>query len=129
MYDCMSCMWCRIKNQLTAADVVNHMTCDGLRDVIKKYGEERHAKLIAHAIVDSRYAFGPITTTAQLANIVAMACNGLELTLIKIWLLLGFVKLILFWCYCLLTEWACIWCHMKLDFATVTVSHEMLEYW
>ena len=67
-----------MKDQLTAADVVNHMSADGLRDVIKKYGEERHAKLIAHAIVDSRYAFGPITTTAQLASIIATACDGLE---------------------------------------------------
>jgi len=71
-------VWCRIKNQLTAGDVVNHMSFEGLRDVIKKYGEERHAKLIAHAIVDSRYAFGPITTTRQLADIVTVACNGLE---------------------------------------------------
>ena len=70
----------RVKDQLTVADVVNHMSVDGLREVIKKYGEERHAKLIAHAIVDSRYAFGPITTTTQLASIVATACAGLEQT-------------------------------------------------
>lgn len=68
----------RVKDQLTAADVVNYMSVDGLRQVIKKYGEERHAKIIAHAIVDSRYAFGPITTTTQLANIVTTACSGLE---------------------------------------------------
>jgi len=74
---CM-CVWSRVKDQLTAADVVNHMSVDGLRQVIKKYGEERHATLIARAIVDSRYAFGPITTTTQLASIVAMACDGLE---------------------------------------------------
>jgi len=65
-----------VKDQLTAADVINYMSVDGLCKVIKKYGEERHAKLIAHAIVDSRYAFGPITTTAQLASIVTAACNG-----------------------------------------------------
>ena len=68
----------RVKNQLTAADVVNHMSAEGLREVIKKYGEERHAKLIAHTIVDSRYAFGPITTTTQLASVVTTACSGLE---------------------------------------------------
>jgi len=79
VYVCTSCcVQCRIKNQLTAADVVNHMSFEGLRDVLKKYGEERHAKLIAREIVDSRYGYGPITTTAQLANIVTMACNGLE---------------------------------------------------
>jgi len=69
-------LWYSVKDQLTAADVVNHMSVEGLREVIKKYGEERHAKLIAHAIVDSRYAFGPITTTTQLANIVSQACDG-----------------------------------------------------
>ena len=67
-----------VKDQLTAADIVNHMSVDGLQEVLKKYGEERHAKLIAHAIVDSRYAFGPITTTTQLANIVSTACDGLH---------------------------------------------------
>jgi len=67
-----------VKDQLTAGDVVNHMSADALRQIIKKYGEEKHAKLIAHAIVDSRYAFGPITTTTQLANIVASAYHGYE---------------------------------------------------
>jgi len=78
-HDVIVCLCCSVKDQLTAADVVNHLSVDGLRDVIKKYGEERHAKLIAHAIVDSRYAFGPIKTTSQLANIVATACGGLKL--------------------------------------------------
>jgi len=72
----VTCDVYRVKEQLTAADVVNHMSVDGLREVLRKYGEERHSKLIAHAIVDSRYAFGRITTTTQLANIVTAACDG-----------------------------------------------------
>jgi len=56
------------------------MSYDGLRNILKKYGEERHAKLIARAVIDSRYAFGPITTTTQLADIVTVACDGLEHT-------------------------------------------------
>jgi 16S rRNA (cytosine1402-N4)-methyltransferase len=40
--------------------------------IIREYGEERFAKRIAHAIVTAR-AESPITTTAQLASIVASA--------------------------------------------------------
>jgi len=75
---CDAFVWYRVKDQLTAADVVNHMSLKGLCQVIKKYGEERYAKQIAHAIVDSRYAFGPITTTTQLAKIITTACEGSE---------------------------------------------------
>jgi len=85
------------------------MTFEGLRDVIKKYGEERHAKLIAHAIVDNRYAFGPITTTTQLANIVTLACNGLELSL-NVWFHVGFINLLIV-AVGLLTGWLCKQCH------------------
>lgn len=40
--------------------------------IIREYGEERFAKRIAHAVVTAR-AEAPITTTSQLANIVASA--------------------------------------------------------
>lgn len=53
----------------TAADVVNGLDEAELADVIHRYGEERHARRIARAIVAARRT-GPITRTLQLAEIV-----------------------------------------------------------
>ena len=53
----------------TAADVVNTWPVDELADALYEYGEERHSRRIARAIVDAR----PVTTTAQLAEVVARA--------------------------------------------------------
>lgn len=64
------------QGQMSAADVVNYLSEDGLCQVIKKYGEEKRARLIARAIVDSRNTYGKITTTAQLAGIVADVYKG-----------------------------------------------------
>lgn len=64
------------RGQMSAADVVNYLSEDGLCQVIKKYGEEKRARLIARAIVDSRNTYGKITTTAQLAGIVADVYKG-----------------------------------------------------
>ena len=54
------------KQALTAADVVNDYDEDALASVIARYGEERFAQRIAHAIVAAR----PLTTTRELAEIV-----------------------------------------------------------
>jgi 16S rRNA (cytosine1402-N4)-methyltransferase len=56
----------------TAADLVNTLPADALADILYEYGEERHSRRIAHAIVDAR----PVTTTTQLAEIVADAYRG-----------------------------------------------------
>ena len=53
----------------TAADVVNTWPVDELADALYEFGEERHSRRIARAIVDAR----PVTTTAQLAEVVARA--------------------------------------------------------
>ncbi|HSJ44941.1 MAG TPA: 16S rRNA (cytosine(1402)-N(4))-methyltransferase RsmH [Euzebyales bacterium] len=53
----------------TAADVVNTATVDELRDMLRTYGEERHAGRIARAIVTAR----PLHTTGELAEVVASA--------------------------------------------------------
>ncbi|KAL3842080.1 hypothetical protein ACJMK2_020145 [Sinanodonta woodiana] len=66
----------RYPNQPTAADVVNHLDEMDLYKIIKRYGEERMARKISHAIVESRYAFGKITSTHQLANIVSSVFLG-----------------------------------------------------
>ncbi|ELT90489.1 hypothetical protein CAPTEDRAFT_90607 [Capitella teleta] len=63
----------RFPDQPSAADVVNYVDEKSLIRILKKYGEEKQAQLVAHAIIDSRYAFGRITSTAQLADIVATA--------------------------------------------------------
>ncbi len=54
---------------LTAADVVNTYGIGELIDVLQSYGDERHAKRIARAIVDSR----PVAGTVQLADVIAEA--------------------------------------------------------
>lgn len=57
---------------LTAEKVVNTYPEAELADLIKKYGEEPKARQIASLIVNNR----PITTTKELANIVAKAWPG-----------------------------------------------------
>ncbi len=53
----------------SAADLVNTLSEGELADIIRRYGEERRAGAVARAIVAAR-AQGPITRTAQLADIV-----------------------------------------------------------
>lgn len=52
-----------------ASDLVNHLSPMGIVDVLRTYGEERYAGVIANAIVDAR----PIADAAQLADVVAKA--------------------------------------------------------
>jgi 16S rRNA (cytosine1402-N4)-methyltransferase len=56
----------------TAADVVNAMPEGELADMIFRFGEERHSRRIARAIVEARRR-GPIATTGQLAATVRRA--------------------------------------------------------
>lgn len=51
----------------TAADLVNTLSETALADLLWEYGEERHSRRIARAIVAAR----PIETTGQLAELVA----------------------------------------------------------
>lgn len=51
----------------TAADIVNSYSVGELIDVLRSYGDERHAARIANAIVDQR----PIESTTALAAVVA----------------------------------------------------------
>jgi 16S rRNA (cytosine1402-N4)-methyltransferase len=52
---------------LSAADLVNELPEAELADILWRYGEERHSRRIARAIVAAR----PLSTTAQLADLVA----------------------------------------------------------
>lgn len=54
----------------SAADLVNGASEEALADILFQYGEERASRRIARAIVTAR-AEAPITTTLQLAEIVA----------------------------------------------------------
>ncbi|XP_063800491.1 12S rRNA N4-methylcytidine (m4C) methyltransferase isoform X2 [Pseudophryne corroboree] len=60
----------RYPDMPTAADVVNALDQQALASILKTYGEEKHAKKIASAIVQARSIY-PITRTQQLASIVA----------------------------------------------------------
>uniref|UniRef100_A0A803Y4C5 Methyltransferase 15, mitochondrial 12S rRNA N4-cytidine n=1 Tax=Meleagris gallopavo TaxID=9103 RepID=A0A803Y4C5_MELGA len=60
----------RYPDMPTAADVVNALDQQALASILRTYGEEKHAKKIASAIVQARSIY-PITRTQQLASIVA----------------------------------------------------------
>ena len=57
---------------LTAADIVNTWQAEDIADVLFRYGEERHSRRIARAIVAAR----PLSTTRQLAEVIAAAQRG-----------------------------------------------------
>jgi len=56
----------------TAADLVSSLSRDELADLLRLYGEERHAGRVARAIVQAREQ-SPIRTTRELRRIVASA--------------------------------------------------------
>lgn len=62
----------RYPDMPTAADVVNALDQQALASILRTYGEEKHAKKIASAIVQARSVY-TITRTQQLASIVAGA--------------------------------------------------------
>jgi len=57
---------------LTAGEIVNRWGVEELADLIYRYGEERHARRVARAIVAAR----PLETTRELARVVAGAVGG-----------------------------------------------------
>jgi 16S rRNA (cytosine1402-N4)-methyltransferase len=56
----------------TAADLIARVDEDELAQVIRDYGEERHATRVARAIVEAQ-RLGPVDTTGKLAALVARA--------------------------------------------------------
>jgi len=59
----------------TAADVIAKASESELADIIYIFGEERHSRAVARAIVASRKE-APITTTRSLADLVARVVRG-----------------------------------------------------
>lgn len=62
---------------ISASEWLARASAEEIADVLWKYGEERHSRRIARRIVDTRDD-SPITTTAQLASLVAAAVPGRE---------------------------------------------------
>jgi 16S rRNA (cytosine1402-N4)-methyltransferase len=60
--------------ELTAEQVVNHMSERELADVIYEFGEERRSRRIARAICRAR----PIRTTAHLAQVISVAARPMN---------------------------------------------------
>ena len=62
---------------MSAAEWLAQVSERDLARVLRDYGEERHAKRIARALVHARAA-APITTTGRLAELIAAAVPGRE---------------------------------------------------
>lgn len=56
----------------TAADLINNLTAEELADIFWRYGEVRHSRRLARAIVAER----PFTTTTELAKLVERHSRG-----------------------------------------------------
>lgn len=69
-------LFSRDPEQITAANVVAHLDEDSLYKVLKYYGEESNARILARALVESRYLFHRLDTTQELANLVASLVEG-----------------------------------------------------
>lgn len=65
----------RIPDQPTAADVLAKIDEEDLARILKIYGEEKCAKKIARAIIDTRYSLRKIETTKELADVVNSCFN------------------------------------------------------
>jgi 16S rRNA (cytosine1402-N4)-methyltransferase len=60
----------------TAADLLQQLPESEIARIIFEYGEERHSRRIARRIVERREQGRPITTTAELADLVRLAIGG-----------------------------------------------------
>ncbi|MBQ2698091.1 MAG: 16S rRNA (cytosine(1402)-N(4))-methyltransferase RsmH [Clostridia bacterium] len=62
-------------SSLTAEELVNTRSAEELADILFRFGEERHARRLAAAIVRRREQ-APIRTTTELAELIASAMPG-----------------------------------------------------
>lgn len=61
----------REPGQITAADVLAHIDENNLYKVLKFYGEEKNARMLSRALVESRHLFQRLDTTRALADMVS----------------------------------------------------------
>lgn len=66
----------RCPEQPTAADVLERATEEDLARIIKTYGQEKRAKKIARAIIDTRYMFRKLQTTKELSQLIESTLGG-----------------------------------------------------
>ncbi|XP_053696617.1 probable methyltransferase-like protein 15 homolog [Sabethes cyaneus] len=66
----------RYPDEPSAADVLAVINQIDLARILKVYGEEKHAKQIARAIVETRHAVKKIQTTKELADLVQLCCGS-----------------------------------------------------
>lgn len=62
----------------SVAEWLQDASIESMTEVIRDYGEERFAGLVARAIDRHRQEFGPLSTTAELAEVVASAVKTRE---------------------------------------------------
>ncbi|HEU4871304.1 MAG TPA: 16S rRNA (cytosine(1402)-N(4))-methyltransferase RsmH, partial [Pyrinomonadaceae bacterium] len=60
----------------TAADLLQQLPESEIARIIFEYGEERHSRRIARRIVERREQGKPVSTTKELADLVATAVSG-----------------------------------------------------
>src|SRR5688572_9829844 len=60
----------------TAADLLQQLPQSEIARIIFAFGEERHSRRIARRIVEHREQGEPVTTTAELAELVRLAVGG-----------------------------------------------------
>lgn len=65
----------RFPSSPTAADVLAQIDEPDLVKILKIYGEEKQAKKIARAVIESRYQFVRLRTTNDLSNLVSSVCK------------------------------------------------------
>ena len=66
----------RYSDSITAADLLANSTKEDLARIFKIYGNEKQAKKIAQAIVDTRFNFKRLETTEQLSELVRNVLCG-----------------------------------------------------
>lgn len=73
----------RFPDMPKASDILKKATEEDIYRIVKIYGEEKRARKIARAIVESRFLFKELTTTAELAALVE-AVSGEDYRLDKL---------------------------------------------
>jgi 16S rRNA (cytosine1402-N4)-methyltransferase len=61
-----------VESDVTAEDIVNHWAEDSIADILFGFGDEKHSRRIAKAIIDAR-KMKPLKTTSELVEVISKA--------------------------------------------------------
>jgi 16S rRNA (cytosine1402-N4)-methyltransferase len=61
-----------VESDVTAEDIVNHWAEDSIADILFGFGDEKHSRRIAKAIIDARKV-KPLKTTSELVEVISKA--------------------------------------------------------